>query len=193
MESTGIRIFAAGNIHTASATLYTHPAGQRRQRPDLARGRTSGFAARAWTTSSSPMPKPAGPAASRFAPLPQDPFLLQTTDGGKTWRPHAIFNEPRFGSIQQFYFEDKKNGALIIDHGPGSSDDRYELYETNDGGETWNIQETSVKAIRLKRAPVAPSRMAGARRWPHQELPPGTSPGTDDGPRWPHSRESGRL
>ena len=43
-----------------------------------------------------------------FAPLPQDPFLLMTTDGGKTWRSHAIFNETRFGSIQQFFFEDKK-------------------------------------------------------------------------------------
>ena len=108
-----------------------------------------------------------------FAPLPQDPFLLLTTDGGKTWRSHEIFNEPRFGSILQFFFEDKKAGSLVIDHGPGSSGDRYELYETNDGGATWNILETNVKAIRIKRAPVtanpawrgAPTVPARASTW----------------------------
>ena len=92
-----------------------------------------------------------------FAPLPEDPFLLMTTDGGKTWRLHAIFNEPRFGSIQQFFFENRESGALVIDHGSGASGDRYELFETNDGGETWNIRETSVKSIRIKRAPAAPN------------------------------------
>ena len=46
---------------------------------------------------------------------------------------------------------------LVIDHGPGASGDRYELFETNDGGETWNIRETSVKAIRIKRAPATPN------------------------------------
>ena len=56
-----------------------------------------------------------------LSPLPQDPFLLMTTDGGKTWRPHYIFNETRFGSIQQFFFEDKKSGSLVIDLGPGCS------------------------------------------------------------------------
>ena len=45
----------------------------------------------------------------------------------------------------------------MIDHGGGSSGDRYELFETNDGGETWNIRETSVKSIRIKRAPATPT------------------------------------
>ena len=31
------------------------------------------------------------------------------------------------------------------------------MHESNDGGETWNIRETNVKAIRLKRAPVTPN------------------------------------
>src|ERR1035441_4924463 len=106
-----------GNIHTANATLYTILLGSEDngqtwrevhervrgagldhiQFADVATGWTSGLA---------------------FGPLPQDPFLLLTTDGGKTWRAHAIFNEPRFGSIQQFFFEDKKSGSLVIDHGP---------------------------------------------------------------------------
>ena len=34
----------------------------------------------------------------------------------------AIFNEPRFGTIQQFYFSDTKVGNLIVDHGQAQAD-----------------------------------------------------------------------
>jgi photosystem II stability/assembly factor-like uncharacterized protein len=156
VESTGIRIFTAGNIHTANATLSTILLGTEDNgqtwREVHERTRGAGLdhlqfadVEAGWTSGLS------------FAPLPQDPFLLLTTDGGKTWRSHSIYNETRFGSILQFFFEDKKSGSLVIDHGPGSSEDRYELFETNDGGETWNIRETNVKAIRIKRAPVTPN------------------------------------
>ncbi len=155
VESTGIRIFAAGNIHTPTATLYTILLGteDNGQTWREVHERVSGagldhlqFAdvETGWISGLS------------FAPLPQDPFLLLTTDGGKTWRPRPIFNETRFGSIQQFFFEDKKSGSLVIDHGPGSTD-RYELYESNDGGETWNIRESSRQPIRIKRAPAVPN------------------------------------
>jgi photosystem II stability/assembly factor-like uncharacterized protein len=153
VASTAARIVLAGNIHAATATLYSVLLGSeddgRTWRELHERVRGSGldhiqFAGveSGWVSGLS------------FAPLPQDPFLLMTTDGGKTWRPHAIFDEPRFGSIQQFIFEDKKSGWLVIDHGPGASEERYELFETNDGGETWNIRETSVKPIRIKGAPA---------------------------------------
>ena len=156
VESTGIRIFAAGNIHTANATLFTILLGTEdngltwREVHDRVRGAGLDHIQFAgvdtgWTSGLS------------FSPLPQDPFLLQTTDGGKTWRSHAIFNETRFGSIQQFFFEDKTTGSLVIDHGAGSAEDRYELFETNDGGETWNIRETNVKSIAIKRAPLTPN------------------------------------
>lgn len=155
VESTGIRLFATGNIHTSTATLYSILLGSDDNgvtwREAFERIRGAGLdhlqfagADTGWSSGIS------------LAPLPRDPFLLQTTDGGKSWRPHAIFNEPRFGAIQQFYFEDKKSGALIVDHGAGSEGDRYELFESNDGGETWNIKETSVKPIRLKLPPGAP-------------------------------------
>jgi hypothetical protein len=156
MASSGIRIFAAGNIHTASATLYTVLLGTDDN------GQT-------WREVYERIPG-AGLDHVQFAgadtgwssgitlvPLPQDPFLLMTVDGGKTWRARPIFNEPRFGTIQQFYFEDKRSGELVIDHGPGSGGDRFELYESNDGGDTWNIRESNLKAIRLKRAPLAPN------------------------------------
>ena len=154
LESTGIRLFASGNIHTSTATLYSILLGsedngvtwrevhERIRGAGLDRLQFAG-ADNGWISGIS------------LAPLPQDPFLLQTGDGGKSWRAHPIFNEPRFGTIQQFSFEDKNSGALIIDHGPGSDGDRYELYESNDGGDSWNIKQTSVKPLRLK-APLAP-------------------------------------
>ena len=154
-ESTGIRIFAAGNIHTSNATLYSILLGSDdngatwRESYERVRGagldhiQFSGTDA-GWSS------------GVTLAPLAQDPFLLQTTDGGKSWRAHPIFNEPRFGAIQQFYFSDTKAGNLIVDHGPGGDGDRYELYESNDGGDTWNIRESSVKTIRLKIPGTAP-------------------------------------
>jgi hypothetical protein len=156
VESTGIRIFAAGDIHSTSATLYTILLGtgdngqtwrevhQRVRGAGLDHMQFAGVET-GWASGLS------------FAPIPQDPFLLVTTDGGITWSPRPIFNEPRFGSIHQFFFEDQKNGSLVIDHGSGTSGDRYELFETTDGGETWSIRETSVKPIRLKRAPQTPN------------------------------------
>jgi photosystem II stability/assembly factor-like uncharacterized protein len=149
VDSTGIRLFAAGNIHTATATLHSILLGSDDNgatwREAYERVRAAGFdriqfagADMGWAS------------GVTLAPLAQDPFLLATTDGGKSWRPHAIFNEPRFGTIQQFYFSDKQSGTLIVDHGPGSEGDRYELYESNDGGETWNIRQTSVKPLALK-------------------------------------------
>jgi photosystem II stability/assembly factor-like uncharacterized protein len=156
VETTGIRLFAAGNIHTSTATLYSVLLGSDDNgatwREAYERIRGAGLdhlqfanADTGWTSGLS------------LSPLPRDPFLLQTTDGGKSWRVHAIFNEPRFGAIQQFYFQDAKSGALLIDHGAGSDSDRYELYESNDGGETWNIKESSVKPIRLKTPATAPA------------------------------------
>jgi photosystem II stability/assembly factor-like uncharacterized protein len=78
-----------------------------------------------------------------------------TSDGGKTWRQHAIFAEPRVGSIQQIWFT-SKTGALVFDRGAGSGAERYERFESNDGGETWNIQEARNQPIRLKE-PATPA------------------------------------
>jgi hypothetical protein len=151
VESTGIRIFAAGNIHTSSATLYSVLLGTEDN------GHT-------WTES---FERVRGAALDRLQfsgadtgwvggelvyPLPRDAFLLQTTDGGKSWRQHPIFNETRLGALQQFWFEDTKHGSLIIDHGAGSEGDRYELFESQDGGDSWTIKQTSVKPLTLRRA-----------------------------------------
>jgi photosystem II stability/assembly factor-like uncharacterized protein len=147
--SAGPRILAAGNIHTETATLYTVLLG-------------SEDSGRTWREVHEPI-RGAGLDRIQFvdaengfvsglslSPLPQDPFLLITHDGGKTWRPSAIFSEPRLGSIAQFYFDGAKTGSLIVDRGLGSDGDRYELYESQDGGDSWGIRQTSIKPLRLK-------------------------------------------
>jgi photosystem II stability/assembly factor-like uncharacterized protein len=94
-----------------------------------------------------------------LSPLPREPFLLVTQDGGKTWRQRPILSdaaENRLGTIQQFSFAAKDSGSLIIDRGQGSGEDRYELYESPDAGENWTIKESSSKPLRLKRPPPPP-------------------------------------
>ena len=156
VESVGQRIFAAGNIHSATVTLYSallasDDAGQtwREAHPRI---RGAGLdridfidAESGWTT------------GQLLFPLPQDPFLLVTSDGGKTWRQRSIFSESResrFGTIQQLSFSSRRDGTLIVDRGPGSDGDRYEAFESSDGGDSWTIKQTSTKPIPLK-LPVA--------------------------------------
>src|SRR5262249_3119876 len=83
-----------------------------------------------------------------------------TQDAGKTWRQRPILSESpenRFGTIQQFSFTAKNSGSLIVDRGPGADGNRYELYESPDAGENWSIKESSIKPLRLRRPPPAPS------------------------------------
>ena len=179
VESTGIRIFTAGNIHTANATLFTILLGTEdngqtwREVHERVRGAGLDHLQFAdvetgWTSGLS------------FAPLPQDPFLLMTTDGGKTWRSHAIFNETRFGSIQQFFFEDKKSGSLVIDHGAGSGE--RPLRTVRDQRRRRNLEYPRNQRQgnpHQARPADAESRLARARRRRHQELPSGAPPGTE--------------
>jgi len=149
------RIFAAGNIHSSAVTLYSvllasEDAGRTwREAYERIRGASLDRiqfldAESGWTS------------GQVLSPLPQDPFLLLTSDGGKTWRQRVIFSESRVGSIQQFHFSAKDRGSLIIDRGPGSEGGRYELYESPDAGETWTIRETSDRPLQLRPSPVAP-------------------------------------
>jgi photosystem II stability/assembly factor-like uncharacterized protein len=150
------RIFAAGNIHALDVTLYSvllesedgghtwREAHQRIRGASLDHIQFLG-AELGWTS------------GQALSPLPQDAFLLLTSDGGKTWRQHAIFSESRVGSIQQFFFSGKDSGSLIIDRGPGAEGGRYELYESPDAGESWTIAQTSNQPLKLKSSPVTPS------------------------------------
>jgi len=149
VEAAGNRLFTAGNIHSQTVTLHSvllgsddsgltwrevHPrirgAGlDHMQFTDLANGWVSGEA---------------------LSPLPQDPFLLLTSDGGSTWRQRPLFPEPRVGQIRQISFISKNDGSLVFDRGAGTGEERYELYQSRDAGESWNIVEANNQPIRLK-------------------------------------------
>jgi hypothetical protein len=155
-SSAGSRILAAGNLHTDSVTLYSillasedggHTWAEAHER---IRGGSLDHiqfhdAENGWIS------------GQELSPLPQNPFLLVTSDGGKTWKQRPILNEAtenRFGTILQFSFDAKDAGRLIVDRGAGAEGGRYALYESPNGGENWLIKQESTKPIPLKTAPA---------------------------------------
>lgn len=164
-RSAGGRIFAAGNIHAEAVTLYSVLLA-------------SGDGGQTWTEAYDRI-RSAGLDRIQFAgaekgagsekgwisgeelsPLPQNPFLLVTTDGGKTWTRRPILNdadENRFGTVQQFTFTVDNMGSLIVDRGLGSDDGRYVLYQSPDGGDDWQIRQESRKPLTLKGPPAVPA------------------------------------
>ena len=153
LEARGDRIITAGNLHSAAVTLYTAVL-------------VSDDGGRTWTLAHKGI-RGAGLDYVEFldsdtawisgltlVPLPQDPFLLLTTDGGKTWRQRPVSNEYHPGGIQQFFFSNRTDGALIVDRGPAETGDRYERFQSADGGETWTIQEENTKPLKLKETEI---------------------------------------
>jgi hypothetical protein len=153
-NQSGNRILAGGNIHSESVTLYSvllaSDDGGRSWSEAYERIRGSGLdhiqffdSGIGWIV------------GQELFPIPQNPFLLVTGDGGKTWRLREIFNEnseSRFGTIQQFALSGKQDGSLVIDRGRGNSGDRYVLFESSDAGDTWAIKQESGKPLFLKNA-----------------------------------------
>src|SRR5215469_6941513 len=154
-EVAGNRILIAGNLHSEAVTLYSVLYAS----DDF--GRT-------WTEA---YPRTRGAALDRIQfldgssgwisgeqlfPIPQNPFLLVTTDGGKTWNERSVHKESaedRFGVVQQFSFSDKDTGTLIVDREQSGNGQRYALFESRTGGESWNILEESAKPLRIKQPP----------------------------------------
>ena len=157
-EPSGARIFAAGNIHSESVTLYSvllgSEDGGKTWREVHGRIRGAGLDHIQFTDLIN-----GWVSGEALSPLAQDPFLLMTTDGGATWRRQPVFDDTEPGSIQQFFFSSRKDGSLIIDRGEGSEVERYSLYESPDGGETWRIAQMSKTPIRL------PGAAAGEKDW----------------------------
>jgi hypothetical protein len=156
VESVGGRIFAAGNLHTQTVTLFSTLLGSEdgghtwRELHERIRGasldRIEFFD-----------PDAGWASGETLSPLSQDPFLLRTSDGGKTWRQHFVFDESaenHLGTIQQFAFAARDEGSLIVDRGQGSEGDRYEMYESPNGGQSWGSRQSSNKPLRLKQAPA---------------------------------------
>ena len=156
MEPVGSQIFVAGNIHSASATLYSillassdngktwREAFERIRGATLDRILFADFE-RGWVT------------GETVQPLPRDPFLLITTSGGKSWRRQPVFDDGRAGSIQQIWFDSRSTGTLTFDRGQSEDGPRYEQYETATGGDNWMLREASEQPVKIKRMPAAPA------------------------------------
>jgi len=144
VDSAGNRIFLAGNLHTATTTLDSILLG-------------SEDAGKTWSE-----PHPRIPASgldqiqfidfqngwisgANLQSAPRDPFLLLTTDGGKTWHQRPIFDESRVASIERFRFGSRESGSLLVD--ARLDNNLHELYETRTGGESWSMKQASEKPI----------------------------------------------
>ena len=156
VEAIGNKLFTIGNIHAQTITLYSVMLGSDdsgmtwREPHERIRGAGLDHVQFAdfengWAS------------GEALSPLPQDPYLLITSDGGKTWRQQPIFSETRVGSIQQLFFSSKNEGILVIDRGRGSDGERYERYESPNAGQTWMVREASNQPIRLKNVPPTPA------------------------------------
>ncbi|HUE05146.1 MAG TPA: hypothetical protein VMR62_36700 [Bryobacteraceae bacterium] len=151
VETVGNRIFLAGNIHTSSTTLTavllsSDDAGKTWREPQE-RIRLAGFDRiqfidfeNGWVS------------GEALHPLPHDPFLLVTTDAGKTWQSRPVYGDSQFGAILQFWFSSRTNGSLVIDRGRASESGRYELYDTSNAGDTWTLRQAGERPVPLKRA-----------------------------------------
>src|SRR5437899_4574807 len=150
VDAVGARLFLSGNLHTASTTLYavllSSEDGGKTWTEPLKRMRSAAYEqiqfvdfANGWIS------------GQVIEPLPRDPFLLLTTDGGKTWRHRPLFEESRVGSIAQFWFDSRNNGELVFDRSQCGTT-RHELYESMTGGESWTVKEVTTTAIHLKKA-----------------------------------------
>jgi hypothetical protein len=146
-ELVGERVILAGNIHTQSSTLESVLL-------------VSDDAGRTWTEGHSRIPGAAFGAIQFLDfesgwisghilhPDARDPFMLITSDGGKTWRRRAVYSEPKTGAIDQFRFTSRTSGMMTVDRGrAGENGLRYELWESHTGGDSWSIRQVDARPI----------------------------------------------
>jgi photosystem II stability/assembly factor-like uncharacterized protein len=170
VESAGDHLFVAGNLHTKLTTLYgvllSSEDGGKTWTEPWKRLRAASLEQIQFVD-----PATGWISGQAIEPLPRDPFLLITTDGGKSWRQRAIFEESQFGSIAQFWFDSKTTGHMEIDHSG-----RHDIYETNTGGESWEMKESSRRPVALKgRTEDASLRLRPDGKLYHVERRGGTS------------------
>lgn len=145
------QIFIAGNLHTDSATfssilLASADAGLSWKEPvERLQGRAFdqiqfADAQHGWA------------AGETQNPLPRDPFVELTTDGGNTWREYAVSEEGTPGAVVRFWFDSARHGELIVDAGRAAAGGRYQVYESETGGTSWTLHS---KTDDMPKQPVA--------------------------------------
>ena len=155
-DSVSGRIVVAGNFHTDAMTLYSallaSEDGGRTWKEAHSRIRSAALEQiqfvdlqHGWVS------------GQVLGNLPRDPFLLATADGGKTWHAKPVFEETQVGAIEQFWFESKDAGTIVIDlvH-QNETGGRHERLQTMTGGDSWALQEVSATPIHLKHGPSEP-------------------------------------
>ena len=149
-EAAGNRLFVTGNLHTRNVTLSSillasEDNGVTWSEP-AARLRNAGLEQIEFLDQ-----KTGWIGGGMIDPLPRDPFLLITADGGKTWKHKVVFEDTKYGSIAQFHFNSVNTGELILDASQGKTT-RQELYATMTGGENWEIRQVSNTPLRIRDA-----------------------------------------
>lgn len=156
VEMVGERVVLAGNIHTASETLesvllVSDDAGKTWTEPHvrLPAGSLSDIQFLDFETG--------WISGHVLQPDARDPFFLVTSDGGKTWRRRPVYSEPKTGAVEQFRFDTKASGRMLVDRGQGGENGlRYELWESMTGGESWNVKQVDAKPIAFSTSAAAP-------------------------------------
>jgi len=147
VEPVGNRVFVVGNLHTEAVTLASvllagSDGGRTWQEPHE-RLRSAGLDQIQF------LDFEAGWVAGQYLhAIPRDPFLLLTTDGGKNWRLRPVSSEGRVGAIDSFHFDSRAHGVLLLDRRmAGEATARFEMWESQTGGESWMIREVSDRPI----------------------------------------------
>jgi hypothetical protein len=153
--SAGRKIFAGGNLHSSTTSLYSV----------LLQSDDAGVT---WKEAA-PRDRGASVDQIQFAdlehgwaggevqvPLPQDPFFLVTSDGGLSWRNRPVTEDGGPGLVQRFWFDTGQHGELIVDAGKTAEGGQYREYETETGGDTWMIRGATTQMPKLRREPPLP-------------------------------------
>ena len=148
VEALGNRVFVTGNLHTRETTLFSlllasEDGGITWAEP-AARLRNAALEQIEFVD-----PLTGWISGESIDPLARNPFLMMTTDGGRTWRQKPLFDDTKYGSIAQFHFDSKANGELVLDASQGRTT-RQELYASMTGGESWEVKQVSNKPLKLK-------------------------------------------
>ena len=158
VASAGGKLLLAGNLHTQAATVWSVLLAS----DDDGRSWTEPYPAPA---RGQPGPDPVhrrAPAAGSAAPppgaWPRDPFLLASSDGGRTWQRYALFEESPVGAVEQFHFDSKTHGFVVVDRKSARAC-RYQKLESMTGGSSWLTREVGPKPFPLPHAPASDWRL----------------------------------
>jgi hypothetical protein len=146
VQALGLQVFLTGNFHNGAQTLFSllvmsddggkswFEPHERIRHATLDQVQFADFEA-GWVS------------GQVIQSLPRDPFFLLTTDGGKIWRQRPIYSEPKIATIEQFHFENRNVGNLLLE-----ASGQWERWETQTGGDTWMVREVSNQPLKLRAA-----------------------------------------